>query len=52
MELKPFTIVALPFEYSDVESEYTVYGVDEEDALKDFRQRHPAFRVKEVKPNE
>jgi len=49
MELKPFLIVALPFAQSDLSAEFTEFGMDEEDALKQFRARYPAFRVKEVR---
>jgi len=48
MKLKEYLIVALPFAQSDATAEYTEYGVNEEDALKQFRTRYPLFRVKEV----
>ena len=48
MKLKEYLIVALPFAQSDATAEYTEFGVNEEDALKQFRVRYPLFRVKEV----
>ena len=49
MELKRFTITALPFPQSDAEAEFVEYALDEDDALEKFEKRYPAFRVKEVK---
>ncbi len=49
MTLKEFIVTALPFAQSDAESTYTEWGTDDEDALKQFRQRYPLFRVKEIK---
>jgi hypothetical protein len=48
MELKPYRIVAMPFAQSDATAEYTEFGVDEEDALKQFEVRNPLLRVKSV----
>ena len=48
MELTEFKIVCCPFPMSDATSEYTMYGTDEEDALKQFRETYPLFRVKSV----
>ena len=48
MQLKEYVIVALPFAESDAEATYTEWGVDDEDALKQFRTRYPLWRVKSV----
>jgi len=49
MKLKPFLVVYMPFPDSDLTSERTEYGVDEEDAVKQFRAKYSAWRVKEVR---
>jgi hypothetical protein len=49
MELKPFRIIAMPFAQSTVEAEFTEYAVDEDAAFKQFEQRYPLFRIKEVR---
>jgi hypothetical protein len=48
MNLTKYKIICLPFQESDLEKEYEEYGKDEEDALAQFRENYPAFRVKSV----
>ena len=49
MKLTEYIVVAMPFEYSDATSEVPETGLDEEDALKQFRAKYPLWRVKEIK---
>jgi hypothetical protein len=49
MELKPYKIVAMPFAQSDATAEYTEYAISEDQALRNFERRYPAYRVKEVR---
>lgn len=48
MELIEYTVVCFPFPMSDATSTYTMTGTSEEDALKQFRETYPLFRVKSV----
>jgi|HubBroStandDraft_5_1064220.scaffolds.fasta_scaffold616805_2 hypothetical protein len=48
MELIAYTVICLPFPNSDVTSTYTMYGKDENDALTQFRETYPLFRVKSI----
>jgi hypothetical protein len=48
VKLLEFKIVACPFAYSDLTSEYTEYGKNEDDALQQFRLKYPLFRVVRV----
>jgi hypothetical protein len=48
MELNSYTVVCFPFPMSDATSTYTMTGESEEDALKQFRETYPMFRVKSV----
>jgi hypothetical protein len=49
MKLTEYIVVAMPFEYSDVTTTIPMTGIDEEDALKQFRKMYPQYRVKEIK---
>jgi len=48
VELKEFTIVALPFAQSDLTATFEEFAVDDKTALKQFETRYPLFRVKSV----
>jgi hypothetical protein len=48
MEMLTFKIIAFPFVQSDLTTEYTEYGKDEDDALEQFRSKYPMFRVKSI----
>jgi predicted DNA-binding protein (UPF0251 family) len=49
MQRSEFVVVYMPFEASDMTLESLEYGVDEAEALREFRMNHPTARVKEVK---
>ena len=49
MQRSEFVVVYMPFEESDMTLESLEYGVDEAEALREFRMNHPTARVKEVK---
>jgi len=48
MQLKEYTIVALPFPNSDATATYSEWAIDDESALKQFQTKYPMWRVKEV----
>ena len=49
MKLTEYIIAAMPWAQSELTAEFFEWGTDEEDALKQFRNRYPSFRVKEIK---
>jgi len=49
MKLTEYVIIAEPFDTSDLTSTFYESGIDEEDALKQFRKKHPTMRVQEVR---
>ena len=48
MEMKKYKIIACPFQTSDMTVEYSEYGMDEKDALEEFRKQYPLFSVKSI----
>lgn len=48
MELKEYTIIALPFAQSDLTATFEEFAADESTALDQFEKRYPNFRVKSV----
>ena len=50
MDLKPFLVYALPFPLSDLESEFTIYALNEADAREVFERLHPDMQIRRIKP--
>lgn len=48
MERNEYVVVYFPFEGSDMVLESLEYGATDEEALKEFKERHTAARVKSV----
>jgi len=48
VERNEYVVVYLPFEESDLTVESLEFGKDEEEALNEFKVRHPNARVKSV----
>jgi hypothetical protein len=48
MQRNEFVVVYMPFEGSDMTLESLEFGVDEAEALREFKTVHPTARVKSV----